>query len=582
MLFRIKCGGGIVTEHLVEPSPDGIAELRTDEIPEDAESISFHDERFTAREGDAGFFLIPSYSNCFDSMLTLFRKRPDEENVFAYNDMPLYAVCKGQNAVLAVVCGMELDYKLAVTVKNGNYSIYPRFHSENGFYENIIIRFFLLNGDEASPAGLARRYRRWQLERGACRPLRDRVREQPVLKQSLLGPEVRIRMGWKAMPPEILEQDRNNPPPLHTAVTFRRIEELIEEFQRQGIDNAEFCLVGWNRGGHDGQYPDLLPVEDAFGGEEALKHLTAFAKRNGYLIGAHTNIHDSYSSAKRWRKEDMIRDRNGEIRKGGQWCGGQSYLICPKAVHEHILPEDMKTLKSLGFNGTHYFDVTSMIPPFPCHDAKHPLTRKEAAQWRRKSFALAGKYFGAVSSEGSLDFLAGVYDYALYAVFGKPEKYPAMCDRSFPFRQIVYHGILHYNLSSATVNAPLKDDRNLPLLNLAYGGQPIFYFYSKFRKNSPWGDRDLLCGTEAERKESVAIIKKDYERYKMVRDLQYEFINEIREPAEHVIVTCYGNGARTVFNGSESKFRDESGTEIAPFTLARFSPDHKLESVIAN
>lgn len=155
-----------------------------------------------------------------------------------------------------------------------------------------------------------------------------------------------------------------------------------------------------------------------------------------------------------------------------------------------------------------------------------------------------------------------------------------MCDRTFPFRHIVYHGIIHYNLSAATVNAPLKDDRKLPLLNLAYGGRPMFYYYSKFRKDSPWGNRDLLCGTEKELREGVEIIRQDYERYKKMRDLQYEFIDDILEPAENVVVTVYGNGTRTIFNGSDCEFRYETGDVIPPLTLARFSPEHEFQSAI--
>ena len=130
------------------------------------------------------------------------------------------------------------------------------------------------------------------------------------------------------------------------------------------------------------------------------------------------------------------------------------------------------------------------------------------------------------------------------------------------------------------MNAPLKDDRKLPLLNLAYGGRPMFYYYSKFRKDSPWGNRDLLCGTEKELREGVEIIRQDYERYKKMRDLQYEFIDDILEPAENVVVTVYGNGMKTIFNGSDHEFRYETGDVIPPLTLARFSPEHEFQSAI--
>lgn len=581
MYFRIKRKNGGVLEIPVCVSGKGTVLLHREDVPCDADDLSFHDEYFTAFEGDPGFFLLPSHYYCHDTMLTDFKRRSDAEATYRENDMPLYASAKGGEAILAVISGMVLDYELVIGVKAGCYYLYPRFLLESGAYEDIEIRYFKLKNEESTPAGMARVYRKYQLDRGVCRPIRERLQDQPILKESLLGPEVRIRMCWKAMPPQILEQDRDDPPPVHVAVTFDRLQDLIREFHRQGIDNAEFCLVGWNKGGHDGQYPDLLPVEEALGGEAALKRLTGYILEQGYLIGAHTNIYDSYSSAARWHKEDMLQDKNGKTVKGGRWCGGQSYLTCPKAVYERIVPEDMDVLKNLGFNGTHYFDVSSMITPLPCFNPAHPLTRKEAGAWRAKSFELARKCFGATASEGSLDFAIGSYDYALYAVFGVPKPLPAMLDRPFPFRHIVYHGIIHYNLSTATVNAPLKEDARLPLLNLAYGAQPLFYYYSKFREDSPWGDRDLVCGTDEELRESVRIIREDYERYKAVRDLQYQFIDDIQEPEKDVIVSCYEDGTRTVFNGSEQDYRFESGAVVCPLTLARFSPGNTIEAVLS-
>ena len=65
-----------------------------------------------------------------------------------------------------------------------------------------------------------------------------------------------------------------------------------------------------------------------------------------------------------------------------------------------------------------------------------------------------------------------------------------------------------------------------------------------------------------------------------MRDLQYEFIDDILEPAENVVVTVYGNGTRTIFNGSDCEFRYETGDVIPPLTLARFSPEHEFQSAI--
>ncbi|MBP5182357.1 MAG: hypothetical protein J6331_04950 [Lentisphaeria bacterium] len=579
MFFEIGRKNGGTQRIEAKETFDGRIVLDKGVVPGDAETISFHDDAFTAQTGEKGFFLIPSVAFCQETRLTFFREREDAEEVFRDNDMPLFARAGEGKALLAVVEGMKLDYELVVGVKAGQYYLYPRFLMETGMYENIVLKYFRLTGEEATPAGMARTYRNVLLKGGEVRPLRERVREQSILAESLTGPQVRVRMGWKPMPPAVLEQDRNDPPPVHVAVTFDRFRDVLEEFKKQGIDHAEFCLVGWNKGGHDGQYPDLLPVEEALGGEEALKKLTKRAKEMGYLMGAHTNIYDSYSSAERWKKEDMIFTEKGEAAKGGQWCGGQSYLICPKQTQKKFVEEDMNVLKELGFNGTQYFDVNSILPPLPCHNPGHPLNRKEAAFWRNESFRTARKYFGATSSEGSLDFAVPALDFALYIRFLQPEKPHPMLDEMVPFREIVYHGILHYNYSPRTVNAPLKEDPRLPFLALAFGAQPMFYYYSKFLKDSPWGDRDLECGTDKALKDGVAMIRREYDSYKLLRDLQYLFIDEIRELEKDVFVTRYEDGTCTFFNGSNSDkvFR---GVTARPLTLVRLDPDNRVKAVL--
>ena len=73
-----------------------------------------------------------------------------------------------------------------------------------------------------------------------------------------------------------------NEPEMHVASTFRDVSDLLDEFHKRGIDEAEFCLVGWNKSGHDGRWPQAFPVEEKLGGEEELRKLTEKAKRMGF------------------------------------------------------------------------------------------------------------------------------------------------------------------------------------------------------------------------------------------------------------------------------------------------------------
>lgn len=545
--------------------------LKSSEIPQGTQFVEIHSGLFTAKTGEDGYFVIPSILNNGHSALTLFRNRPDTESVFEKNDMPVYAVKHGNRACLAVVAGMSLEYSLVAGVKNGTYYIYPRFLLDDGkAYEDIVIRFFELSDSDANYSGIARRYRNYQLGRGACIPLKERAKQYPVLAEAARGPEVRVRLAWKPVPPPVLEQTGENEPPVHVAITFERAEQIVEEFHRQGIENAEFCLVGWNKSGHDGRFPDIFPVEPLLGGEEALIRLIKKAKGYGYLICGHTNVLDSYTIARRWNRDYVIKDKKGELLKGGCWGGGQSYLLCPKEAHEKIAIQDFKDMEHLGFRGTHYLDVMSIISPDPCHDPAHPLTRKEAGEWRAKTLALAREKIGASGSEGSWDFCIGSLDYALYTVFHMNPEMPEICDKFIPFWHLAYHGILLYNSFCDSVNEAIKSDPRLGLKNMEYGGRPLAYFYAKFmHTGTNWmGNEDLGCATDEEMADGIRKLKKEYDFYKTISDLQFEFMEEHEEIAEGVVCSRYSDGSRLLINYNETEF-DCDGRMLAPLSCTR-------------
>jgi hypothetical protein len=588
MLAKFVFQDGHVEEQNV-PMTNGLATLSRQCIPAHVAYIDILSDDFSATAGDDGYFVIPNLKdenleNNGHAALTLFRERPDSETVFPDNIMPIYAVRRGDRAILAVVCGMLLDYSLVCGVKDGHYYLHPRFVFDGEIpYEDIEIRFFELSGKEASYPGIARRYRQYQLERGACQPLKERSQAHPVVGESALGPEVRLRMGWKPVPPPVLEQTEANEPPMHAAITLKRTAEIVEEFHRQGIENAEFCLVGWNKSGHDGRWPDIFPVDPLLGDEDELKRLIQTAKAYNYLICAHTNVMDSYSIAKRFSEENLIRLKDGSREDGGRWGGGQSHRLCPKAAHEKNATDDFADMKRLGFRGTHYLDVMSILRPIACHNPKHPLTPREAGEWRGKTLALAREQVGASGSEGSWDFCIGSLDYVLYSVFHPDADLPALCDRVIPLWHLVYHGIVLYNTSCGSVNSAVNPDRKAWLKNVEFGGRPLVYFYAKFLSvGSNWmGEVDCGCATDAELRECVTEIKREFDEYKLVRELQFEFMEDHDELAHDVFKTTYSNGTAVIVNYNDTPYAWEGRTippcdfAVASATGDLLTPNHE-------
>jgi hypothetical protein len=345
---------------------------------------------------------------------------------------------------------------------------------------------------------------------------------------------------------------------VHVALTFKQAGEIVDEFHRQGFKHVEFCLVGWNIGGHDGRFPDLFPVEPGCGTEEDLRALISKARSYGYLIVLHTCLTAGYKISKRLDMDDVMLERDGSLKRGRIcWSGGRGYYICPKKAYENYFVEDAKALGGFGLHGAHYLDVFSIFRPDPCHHPEHPLNRREAGEWRSKIMALARETFGASASEGAWDFCVKDLDYVLYATFWLDRsKAPSLCDKFVPFWYIVYHGIQLYNCFADSVNACTKSDKTLSFRNYAWGGRPLSYFYSKFidgKGHNPWGDEDIYYSSPEQLRETVAVIKADYDFYQGICDLQYEFLEDIEDLGGKLIKARYSNGETLTFDLENGK-----------------------------
>lgn len=475
--------------------------------------------------------------------------------------MPFFGAVLPDAAFVAIVKGMPYNYSFTVELKKGVYelSMAYDFHMED-VYEDLEVEFRLLEGADASYAGMARAYREYQLGRKAVIPLKERAKTQPILDYAAQWPEIRVRNAWKPVPSPEPEQTVKNEPPVKPVITFDRFKQIADEFRKQGIGGAEFCLVGWNVGGHDGRWPQIFPVEPSLGGEAKLKEAIAHAQGLGYQVVAHCNHRDAYLIADSWDAE-YIREKNpdGTLRRGKTtWGGGRMYTICPKRAYEKFALQQMPMVRAMGFRGLHYLDVYSCVGAERCDDPRHPLNEREGAKYVGHILQLGRDTFGGISSEGSYDQNAGQLDYVLYVSFARPFEaatYAGLVDRLVPMFQLVYNGIIFSNPYTTTVNAQIKG-RPSELKTIEFGGRPSFYFYANFLtpgKGKNWmGDVDLECGTDEVLAQSVAHIKRGVDAHQKVWKLQYEYMDGHDELAQGVYRTSYSNGAKIYVNYNET------------------------------
>ena len=519
------------------------------DVPADVKSIAVWPDFAEARKGEDGYWVFPN--NTYGTY------RLDKGSIREgwHVCMPMFGMKTPRGAFTAIATGMPYSLSPEVVVKDGVYrvrALFDRFMDD--VYEDPALEFRFLEGDDADYSGIARAYRAYQLERGACRPIVDRLKDQPLLDYAVRNPEVRIRQAWKPVPSPVPEQVGRNAPPVKPVVTFDRVKDIVDECVRQGVKGAEFCLVGWNWGGHDGAYPQIFPVEPLLGGEAKLKESVAWAQTNGYYVVAHCNHRDAYVIADSWDAEYIVeKNPDGSLKRGKTtWGGGRMYTICPQRAYERFASKDMPMVAAMGFRGLHYLDVFSCVPPPFCDDPRHPVNERDGIKWVGHILQLGRDTFGGISSEGGYDQNAGQLDYVLYTSFSSPldpSKYPALVDRYIPLFEIVYNGIILSNPFTTTVNATLKG-RPSELKTVEFAARPSFYFHANFLSTGRnWmGDTDLECFTDEQLVASVAAIKRGVDAYRDLARLQYRFIDRHAEVSPGVFLTKYDDGTKVYVN----------------------------------
>ena len=535
--------------------------LSTGDIPPGTVSIDLCHPYAEAKSGEEGFFV---FSNGMYGTFNNDIKNGTYRN--ANKVMPVFGVRTPRGAMAVIVTGLPYEADQYVTVENRVWKVFPRFQLTDIVpYEDIVVEFHQLSND-ATYSTVAKCYRQYQLDRQAVRPIRERMKERPELRYAADAVEVRVRMGWKPVPSPVPEQTAETEPPMKVAITLDRVRDIFREFQKQKIDKAEFCLVGWNTKGHDGRYPQIFPVEPALGGESKLREAIADAKKYHYQLVCHTNSSDAYSSSRiggLWDEGYLLRDKEGKPVTKTTYGGGNMYWTCPKCIFERFTSSDFDRLAELGFRGLHYIDVLSTVNPRDCWATDHPLNKKGYAEWANRMMALAEKKFGGVASEGGYDWCISHLDYSLCNSFYVPgSKLPQLVRRHVPFWELVYHGIVLSTPFRAVWN-PTLEERFFQLKLIEYGGRPVYYYYAKFRSagNRQMGENDLECATEKELVHSVTKIKEGVDKFGFLFPLQTEMLEEHSEIASDVVKTRYSDGTVIVVNYRAESF-EYSGVKV--------------------
>lgn len=232
--------------------------LPKEEIPADAWSVEVVPPFMRARKGDDGYWI--------QARGTYGRLDQDDGTyVKGRQLMPVFGLKRGDTLWYGHVKTWRFDYDFVTVAQKGAYETFPRFRCDRvkafftNAYDDIVVDYCPLTGAAADYNGLAHAYRAYQLERGAVRTIKDRLKESPEL--AYLCDAIVVRIQTHAAKPIPDAQDaklffkRGEEPPVVVHMPFGVTEEFLQALKDAGVDKLSICSAGWQDGGYDGRVP---------------------------------------------------------------------------------------------------------------------------------------------------------------------------------------------------------------------------------------------------------------------------------------------------------------------------------------
>jgi len=151
------------------------------------------------------------------------------------------------------------------------------------------------------------------------------------------------------------------------------------------LDRVLFVLAGWIHRGYDNQHPDILPAAPEIGGDEGVRQISELARSYGYLFGLHDNYQDMYKDAPSWNPGMIMKTRDGRLRKGGVWAGGQAWLIASDWGLQ-LAKRNLPDVKERYAPNAYFIDTTFAAPLYESFDPDTPLTRDADLKYNQDLF----------------------------------------------------------------------------------------------------------------------------------------------------------------------------------------------------
>jgi Family of unknown function (DUF5696) len=521
--------------------------------------------------GENGYMLIPSHSGIicrFDKTET----RQHESRVYMeqsqwedFTCMPVFGATHDNIAFVGICSSGEYDASIISETCSGSgktNSSYPRFNYRYSKIDepdkiNRQVKYCFLNDADANYCGMAKIYRKYLINERNIVPLKQRVPNNSALKYYVESyNEIRLAVGGNK------KRKADGTGEYVPVGTIPEAEIIIKSMHETGIEKALVMFEYWTFEGGDGAYPTKLPVDPRLGSNEDLSNLLKTNTELGYRSTNWDNYTDCYRVSPEWDEKYIMRDRDGWLRRGGVWNGGQAYLACPSLMTD-FAKRDLQAQRALGFDGLWYIDAM-VQPPRICYDKSHghPQNRRTYVEGLKKIARMTSEVFGGCSIENSNDSMADCIDgiaqvCAVNDRFMTTELGKYFADEFVPFYQIAFHGLQVYHVCSLMHMPSSFGSVEIGVLkDIEFGAAP--------RADISFGEIQEGRGY----KNWLHWMKKQYDwHYKITKPLLYEFIENHEEIKPGIFKTEYSSGLKIIvdYNVQKAEYHDHDGN-VSTFT----------------
>ncbi len=476
------------TEHIVHPDDVKITDLRF---------LSFFG---AANMTEEGYLFVPDGCGALirlnngKSGLPVYRTRlygedqtnmsEDRLKITQQSYLPVFGMKKGNSAFLAVIESGDAIASVNASVSgklNGYNYIYPSFElttkmkmsvpywrtndmnifQKSRFDQDLSVRYFFLDGEQADYTGMALKYQDYLLKRGQIR--KTPAGTSPFYLELTGGVEYRESiLGIPATPVKPL-------------TTYAEAAEIIRKLHDGGVGKVVLRYTGWANDGIWNSAMNRIKVQRQLGGAKGLETLRGELDASGDAMFLDVDLQHIY-------KQTMFDRYNALFDSPKTILGEAAYnsrnnmatgarvtkvsLVTP-GLYETYSAYVLRSLGRLGIRGISLAAMSREL--YSDFNKKNVIDRQDA-------YGIIGSVYRAYAENGFSILADRANAYALAdasCVTGIPSASNRFycVDEDIPFYQIVLHGIVPY----AEEPANMSPDYETAVLNMMETGSGVFF-----------------------------------------------------------------------------------------------------------